>query len=84
MLTERQPTQHTSSTPISLELNALFEKTNINAFLQEQVIAEFSSKHLQTLMWEVTSEGPIPPPKPIQTSTQQQAESGPYPENDYQ
>lgn len=49
MLTERQPTQHILSTPnilstpISLELNALFEKTNINALLQEQAIAEFNS-----------------------------------------
>ena len=84
MLTERQPIEHILSTPFSLELNALFEKTNINALLQEQAIAEFSSKHLQTLMWEIAPEGPSPPSKPMQTSAQQQVESGPYPESDYQ
>ena len=82
MLTERPPTQHILSTPIPRELNALFEKTNINAILQEQAIAEFSSKHLQTLMLEIAPEGT--PPKTRQTSAQQQAESGTYPESDYQ
>ncbi len=69
MSTEKQPTQHVSSTPISLELNALFEKTNMNALLQEQAIAEFSTKSLSELM---------------PASVQQQVESDAYPENDYQ
>ena len=69
MLTERLPTQDTSSTPISLELNALFEKTNINALFQEQAITDFSSKSLSELM---------------PASVQQQAEFDVYPEEDYQ
>ena len=84
MLTERPPTQHTSSTPISLELNALFEKTNINTLLQEQAIAEFSSEHLQTLMWKIVPEVPIPASEPVKASEQEQVEFGPYPESDYQ
>ena len=83
MLTERQPTQHVSSTPISLELNALFEKTNINALLQEQAIAEFSSKHLQTLIWEIAPETPMSPSEPTQAPVQQVG-FDPYPESDYQ
>ena len=84
MLTERPPTQNVSPTPISLGLNVLFEKTDISAFLQKQTIAEFSSEHLQTLMQELTPETPISPSKPRQASVQQQVESGPYSESDYQ
>ena len=84
MLTERSPTQHTSSTSISLELNALFEKTNINALLQEQTIAEFGSKHLQTLMQEIAPKGPMSSSEPIKSSEQEQVELDPYPESDYQ
>ena len=62
MLTERQPTQHVSSTPVSLGLNVLFGKIDISALLQKQAVAEFSSKHLQTLMWKIAPKGPIPPP----------------------
>ena len=84
MLTERLPTQHTSSTPISMELNALLEKTDISAFFQKQAIAEFSSGHLQTLMWKIVPEVPMSFSKPIKASEQEQVEFGPYPESDYQ
>ena len=84
MLTGRPPTQNVSLTPISLGLNVLFEKTDIKAFLQKQTIAEFSSEHLQTLMWKNAPEIPIPSSEPVQASAQQQAESDPYPESDYQ
>ena len=74
MLTERPPTQNVSPTPIFLELNVLLEKTDISALLQKQTIAEFNSKHLQTLMWELVPESPVSASKPIQVSAQQQAE----------
>ena len=83
MLTGRPSTQHTSSTPISIELNALFEKTNINALLQEQAIAEFSSKHLQALMWKIAPEDPMPSSE-LKASEQERVELNSYPESDYQ
>ena len=83
MLTERPPTQNVSPTPVSLGLNVLLEKTNISALLQEQTIAEFNSKHLQTLMWELVPESPMVVSKSIQESAQQQVEVD-YPESDYQ
>ena len=83
MLTERPPTQRVSPTPVSLGLNVLLEKTDLSAFRQEQTIAGFNFKHLQTLMWELVPESPMFASKSIQESTQQQVEVD-YPESDYQ
>ena len=63
MLTEIFPTQNVSPVSVSLELNDLFEKTNISAFFQKQAIAKFGSEHLQTLMREIAPEVPISPPE---------------------
>ena len=84
MLTKIPPTQNVSVASASLEFNVLFEKTNISTLLQKQVVAEFSSNHLQTLMSEIVPEVPISPSEPIQTSVKQQVELSPYPESDYQ
>ena len=83
MLTERPPIQNVSPISVSLGLNVLFEKTDISALLQKLAMAEFSSNRLQTPMWEIAPEDPMLPSESIQTSTQQQVESGPYPESDY-
>ena len=84
MLTERPPTPNVSPTPISFGLNVLLEKTDLSALLQEQAIAEFSSEHLQTLMWKIVPEVPMSFSKPIKASEQEQIELDPYPESDYQ
>ena len=83
MLTEKSPTQNVSPISVSLELNVLFEKTDISALLQKLAMAEFSSNRLQTPMWEIAPEDPMLPSESIQTSAQQQVESGPYQESDY-
>lgn len=71
---ERHPNTRASLTPVSLELNVLFEN----------VIAELSSNRLQTLMWEIAPVSQISPSEPIQISVQQQVESASSPQSDYQ
>ena len=84
MLTEKSPTHNASSTLVSLGLKVLFERTDISALLQKQIVAEFGSKYLQTLVWEPTPEILMPSSEQIKASEQEQVELDPYPESDYQ
>ena len=66
------------------DLTSYLRKQTLVRSSKSKKIAEFSSEHLQTLMWENAPEIQMPSSEPVQASVQQQIESGPYSESDYQ